>query len=82
MGSDLFHLLILRSKLLSLKMMSYPWLFPVRNLEITLIFWLDDLINEIVITLDIFLLKVQMKKNESNANELANRGNQCMLLGI
>ena len=82
MGSDLFHLLILRSKLLSLKMMSYPWLFPVRNLEIAFIFWLDDLINEIVITLNIFLLKVQMKKNESNANELANRGNQCMLLGI
>ena len=54
----------------------------MRNLEITFIFWLDDLINEIVITLDIFLLKVQMKKNESNANELANRGNQCMLLGI
>ena len=82
MGSDLFHLLILRSKLLSLKMMSYPWLFPVRNLEITFIFWLDDLINEIVFSLDIFMLKVQMKKNESNAYELANRGNQCMLLGI
>lgn len=62
--------------------MSYPWLFPVRNLEITFIFWLDDLINEIVITLNIFLFNLQMKKNESNAKELANRENQCMFLGI
>lgn len=82
MGSDLFHLLILSSKLLSLKMMSSPWLFPMRNLEIAFIFWLDDLINEIVITLSIFLFNVQMKKNESNAKELSNGGNQCMLLGI
>lgn len=54
----------------------------MRNLEITFIFWLDDLINEIVITLNIFLFNLQMKKNESNAKELANRENQCMFLGI
>ena len=70
------------SKLLSLKIMSYPWLFPVRIIEIAFIFWLDDLINEIVMTLNIFLFNLQMKENESNAKGLADRENQCMLLGI